>query len=202
MKDDDADRDKDKDDDKGMSDEAINRIVKAERRRREQAEKLLADKQAEFDALKAANLSDAERKEREQRQQIFAEAEAKYAPLLKAEKTMRLVERTLSAKKADMDSWKFLDLSTIETEDDAETAVAALLETKPHLVLAEQAPKEPTPFQPGVPGRPTPARSGPQGVAGFITRAQVREWTADPKLYAEKKDLINSSIREGKVLAE
>jgi hypothetical protein len=182
---------------KNANNEDINRAAKADRRRREQAEKERDELKAQLEARDKAALTEAERKEKETTARIMAEADAKYAPMLKNERTMRMVERVLHNQNADVESCiVLLALGDIETEEDAKTAVAALLERKPNLVLT---PGEPAPHQPGAPRRAVPPKGGPGPEAGMIPAAQIRAWMNNPEEYPKHADEIARAIAENRV---
>jgi hypothetical protein len=177
--------------------EEINRAAKADRRRREQAEKERDELKLQLEARDKAALTEAERKERETTARILAEAEAKYAPMLKNERTMRLVERVIRAAGADEEACLgLLKIGDIETEEDAKAAVADLLERKPFLVLA---PSEPVPAQPGAPRHVTPAKGGAGVAEKMIPIAQIRAWMADPEEYPKRRDEIALAFAEKRI---
>jgi hypothetical protein len=196
------DKTKDQDDDRadgkaGLPDEAINRIAKAERRRREAAEAKVLELEEKIAQAAKASLSEQERREKDAIAKVRSEVAAEWEPKLKAEKTARMVERKLLSMNADPEAIVFLDLAAIEDEAEAEEAVGALLVRKPHLILGKSSPDDRPAQQGGAPRRGSAADSG----TATITESQVRAWTRDPEMYKKKKHEIAAALRDGRVIS-
>ena len=181
----------------GLTDDALNRIAKADRRRREQAEKQVAEMQAKLDALQKSALSEGEKKERDAYDKGLAEAGSKIA----VERTIWAAEKALLLRGANPRAARMLDLDKLGTPEDVEAAVAELLADMPTLIATTPEAKEPVPFQPGAPRRAVAAK-GIAPDASHITMEQVRAWTSDPKAFADKRQLIANAVRQGTVSAE